>query len=163
LGAAKLLELARRTPVKSYALSLAENGISSTGDVGFICLVRLSDFFGFIADASGLLRRQLFESHVRDYQGRTQVNEDIQKSLLDRGREDFWWLNNGITVVATRATQSGKTLTIEDPQIVNGLQTSTEIYNYYRAARTDNDARNLLVRVIVPTQAESPRPHHKGH
>jgi len=83
------------------------------------------------------------------------VNEDIQRTLLSPGREDFWWLNNGITIVASKATQSGKTLTLEDPQIVNGLQTSTEVFNYYRNSKNDANGRNLLVRVIVPTQSES--------
>jgi len=155
IGASELLALARRAPVSSYSLTLAETPISSTGDVGFICLVRLGDFNSFITDDEGKLRRHLFESNVRDYQGGTQVNEEIQVSLQDRDREDFWWLNNGVTVVATKATQSGKTLTIEDPQIVNGLQTSTEIYNYFTKARTDGDTRNLLVRVIVPAKPES--------
>lgn len=155
LGAADLLALARRAPLTSYQLTLAESPISSTGDVGFICLVRLRDFNMFITDDSGHLRRHLFESNVRDYQGGTQVNEEIQNSLQDRGREEFWWLNNGITIVASKATQSGKTLTIEDPQIVNGLQTSTEIYQYFQKIRTDGDDRNLLVRVIVPAKPES--------
>jgi hypothetical protein len=155
LGAAELLTLARRAPLTSHQLTLAESPISSTGDVGFICLVRLRDFNAFITDDAGHLRRHLFESNVRDYQGGTQVNEEIQSSLQDRGREDFWWLNNGITIVASKATQSGKMLTIEDPQIVNGLQTSTEIYNYFQKLRTDGDERNLLVRIIVPAKAES--------
>ncbi len=154
LGAAMLLQLARRAPIRSYTLSLAENPISSSGDIGFISLVRLRDYFGFIADGDQI-RRHLFEANVRDYQGRTQVNEDIQRTLLSPGREDFWWLNNGITIVASKATQSGKTLTLEDPQIVNGLQTSTEVFNYYRNSKNEADGRNLLVRVIVPTQSES--------
>jgi CO/xanthine dehydrogenase FAD-binding subunit len=46
-------------------------------------------------------------------------------------------------------------LTIEDPQIVNGLQTSTEIWNHFRSNNTAEEKRNLLVRVIVPPAAES--------
>lgn len=70
-------------------------------------------------------------------------------------REDFWWLNNGITIVASQATQGGKALNLEDPQVVNGLQTSTEIFNYFRCSNTEGDERNLLVRVIVPREADS--------
>lgn len=155
LGASELLALARRAPQTTYSLPLAENPISSAGQVGFVCLVRLRDFFAFISDSSGLLRRAIFEANVRDYQGRTEVNDDIQLSLQDPHQEDFWWLNNGITVLATKASQSGKTLTIEDPQIVNGLQTSTEIFNYCKKFNTEQDDRKILVRVIVPSEAES--------
>lgn len=155
LGASHLLDLARRQAPASHELALAEIPISSAGAVGYICLVRLRDFDNFIRDEDGLLRRNLFEANVRDYQGSTAVNEEIAQSLRTKGGEDFWWLNNGVTVVAAKATQSGKALTLEDPQIVNGLQTSTEIFRYFSEANSEGDERNLLVRVIVPTKAES--------
>lgn len=69
--------------------------------------------------------------------------------------EDFWWLNNGVTILGTKASLSAKTLTIEDPQIVNGLQTSTEIFNYYSKFNVVDDDRKVLVRVIVPSEAAS--------
>lgn len=155
LGASELLTLARRSPQTTYTLPLAENPISSAGQVGFVCLVRLRDYFSFISDGTGGLRRNIFEANVRDYQGRTVVNDDIQHSLQEPHQEDFWWLNNGITVLASKASQSGKTLTIEDPQIVNGLQSSTEVFNYCKRFNTDNDDRKILVRVVVPSEAES--------
>lgn len=155
LGASELLTLARRSPQTTYVLPLAENPISSAGQVGFVCLVHLREYFTFISDGSGGLRRNIFEANVRDYQGRTEVNDDIQHSLQKPHEEDFWWLNNGITVLATKASQSGKALTIEDPQVVNGLQTSTEIFNYCKKFNTENDDRKILVRIIVPSEAES--------
>lgn len=155
LGAKELNELARRSPRSSYTLTLSENPISSAGEVGFICLVKLKEYFKFITDDQKRLMRGLFEANVRDYQGATEVNQDIQATLRQIAREEFWWLNNGITVLASRATLSGKTLTIEDPQIVNGLQTSTQIFNHFRDDNTENEDRNLLVRVIVPPGQES--------
>lgn len=155
IGAADLLALARREPKTSFTLTLAENPISSAGEVGYISLVRLRDFDTFISDENKKLRRNLFESNVRDYQGATEVNEEIQKSLSAKGKEDFWWLNNGVTILAGKATQSGKMLTLEDPQIVNGLQTSTEVHNYFSANPSSSDERNLLVRVIVPSDPAS--------
>lgn len=150
LGAAELYALASRQPITTYQLTLAENPISAAGDVGYVCLVKLRDYFGFIRDGTGGLHKILFEANVRDYQGSTQVNEGIQTSLQARDKEDFWWLNNGVTIVSTKATLAGKILTLEDPQIVNGLQTSTEVYTYYSNANTQGDERSVLVRVIVP-------------
>ena len=155
LGAAELLALARRSPQVTYPLALAENPISSEGQVGFVCLVRLRDFYKFIIDEEGSLRRQIFEANVRDYQGRTEVNDEIQKSLQETTAEDFWWLNNGVSIIASKASLGGKTLTIEDPQIVNGLQTSTEVYNYFKKSNTEKEDRKLLVRVVVPAEEES--------
>lgn len=155
LGASELLQLARRAPRASYSLKLAENPISSSGEVGFLCLVSLRDFFAFITDENGRLVRSIFESNVRDYQGTTEVNEGIKSTLRDNVADEFWWLNNGISIIATKATLSGKTLTVEDPQIVNGLQTSTEIFNHFTQHNTQTEKRNLLVRVIVPPAAES--------
>jgi hypothetical protein len=155
LGAGALLELARRAPRATYSLKLAENPISSSGAVAFVCLVRLREFFTFITDEKGELLRSVFESNVRDYQGKTQVNDEIQTTLRDNADDEFWWLNNGITIVSSQATLSGKTLTVEDPQIVNGLQTSTEIFTHFKEHNTENEKRNLLVRVIVPPATET--------
>ncbi len=155
LGASQLLELARRAPRATFSLKLAENPISSSGAVAFVCLVSLKDYFAFITDGKGSLTRSIFESNVRDYQGATEVNDQIQSTLREHCTDEFWWLNNGITIVAANATLSGKTLTIEDPQIVNGLQTSTVIFNHFKTNNTDSETRNLLVRVIVPPVPES--------
>ncbi|MCC6367514.1 MAG: AIPR family protein [Bryobacterales bacterium] len=155
LGASELLALARRAPRATFSLRLAENPICSSGAVAFVCLVSLKEYHAFITDEKGNLTRSIFESNVRDYQGTTEVNDQIQTTLREGSADEFWWLNNGITVVAANATLSGKTLTIEDPQIVNGLQTSTVIFNYFKASNTEHEARNLLVRVIVPPAPES--------
>jgi hypothetical protein len=152
LGASNLLDLARRLPSTSHDMGITE---SLSAKDGYIALVRLPELFRFVCDESNQLRKSLFDANVRDYQGDIQVNEEIQKSLRERGKEDFWWLNNGITVVATKAVQSGKVLTIEDPQIVNGQQTSTEIFNYFQAANTNDEDRCVMVRIIVATEPAS--------
>ena len=155
LGATELLGLARQRPHETHQLKLAESPISSGSQVGFVCLVKLRDFFEFITDDQGSIQRHLFEANVRDYQGRNQVNDEIRTSLGTRRSEDFWWLNNGVSIVADQASQAGKTLTIKDPQIVNGLQTSSEIYDYYKGISADDDDRNILIRVMVPVEPGS--------
>lgn len=155
LGASELLSLARTSVKTIFTLALAENPVSSAGEVGFVGLVYLGDYFRFITDEKKQLRRQIFEANVRDYQGSTEVNEAIQQTLKSKASEDFWWLNNGVTIVASRASLSAKALTIEDPQIVNGLQSSSEIFNYFTTANTEGEQRKMLVRVIVPSDAAS--------
>jgi hypothetical protein len=154
LTATDLLALARETPRLRYQLEVTDASINTKG--GVVALVKLREFAKFIRDERGDLRCSLFEANVRDYQGATQVNDEIRRTLAERWPEDFWWLNNGITIVAGRKPmQTGKTLTIEDPQIVNGLQTSREIFQYFKTANTDEEDREILVRVISPETPES--------
>ncbi len=150
LGARELVSRAQRLPRRSYSLQVAENPISSGQGVGFVCLVNLRQFFEFIADQQGDLQVQLFEANVRDYQGSTGVNDDIRNALSQSTGEDFWWLNNGVSILASHASYGGKALTIQDPEIVNGLQTSREIYDFLKQNDASAEDRTVLVRVIVP-------------
>ncbi|WKV50787.1 AIPR family protein [Dickeya fangzhongdai] len=154
--ATNLVEIYRKRDSTVFNLKLQENPLSSQGKV-FISLVKLHDYFNFITDGSGQIIKYIFESNVRDYQGKTSVNQEIKTTLEDENsKEDFWWLNNGVTILATDVlAPGGKELIIHDPEIVNGLQTSNEIYLYFQNKKKDNVSlndtnRSLLVRVIVP-------------
>lgn len=151
--AGDLYELAQKRPSTAVQLTLAEKMDSKSG--GIIGLVKLSDYVGFISDDKKRLRRSMFEANVRDYQGKVEVNKEIQECLTSHWQEEFWWLNNGITIVAGKVSPTGKTLTLEDPQIVNGLQTSREIHRYFELANTSGEDREVLVRIISPQGAES--------
>lgn len=153
-GSLDLVTLARESPSSIFSLTVAETPIS-TGAAGFLCLVRLRDYYSFITDSNDHLRRQMLDANVRDYEGSNEVNRGIRTTLENPGSDDFWWLNNGITLIASKASLAGKTLTIEDPQVVNGLQTSFEIFNFFSTHTEVNDERNLLIRVVVPSSAES--------
>lgn len=152
--ASALLQNARRKPCSTSSLRLAENPIS-TGQEGFVCLVAIKDYLEFITDDSEHIRSHLFEGNVRDYQGKTEVNMAIHTTLEGAGPEDFWWLNNGVSIICSNASLSGKTLTIEDAEIVNGLQTSREIFNTLQGKDVSKEPRNVLVRVLKPQNQES--------
>lgn len=118
------------------------------------CWSKLSDYFEFISD-NGKLRRYLFDSNVRDFMGFNRVNEDIRNTLLKNNSPDFWWLNNGVTILATAANIVGKSIQIEDIQIVNGLQTSESIFRYFDNGGKDPNNRSVLVKVIVSNNDEN--------
>lgn len=48
---------------------------------------------------------------------------------------------------------TSRSLIITEPEIVNGLQTSNEIYNFFSEypKKLDSDSRHVLVRIIVPS------------
>lgn len=153
VGASNLVELNRKVKSTSRMMELAESPIATVSG-SYLCLVNLKKYHEFISDNDSL-SRSIFESNVRDHNGDVVVNVAIQETLTT-GKEDFWFLNNGVTVITSKAVLSGKTLTIENPQVVNGLQTSHEIYNYFSNLEgTSQEDRNLLVRVICEGDAES--------
>ena len=157
-GANELMQLLNTHTDDCFYLKHTETIISPANQV-YVLLVRLSDYYQFITNDKGELKRHIFESNVRDYQGHVTVNKEIQNTLESNDKnEDFWWLNNGVTILATTALPiPPKQLKIHSPEIVNGLQTSSEIYNYFNANPKciDNDSRCILVRVIVPESDES--------
>lgn len=152
-GAGELLDLARKRRTHSLRLRFIEGNISrASADYVMLCL--LEDYFLFVTDEQGQLRRYLFESNVRDYLGEFAINRDIAETLRSNERReqmDFWWLNNGVTLLASAATIAGKELTMENVQIVNGLQTTETIYRHFRREDVESDDRAILVKVLVTT------------
>ena len=148
LDAATVADMARDRPPSNRELALAENPISTDMAGGYLGVVSLDEYQRFITDPSGKLDASLFEANVRDYEGEGGVNRSIQTTLEHPDQAvDFWWLNNGVTIVADKVQPSGKLLKLESPQVVNGLQTSHEIFKRDGTAR-NQDARGVLVKVI---------------
>lgn len=147
IGSTELVEMHRR--IKNYSLELSFIEALSRGE-RYVLLAKLSDYYKFISD-QGKLRRYLFESNVRDFMGMNSVNEDIKNTLASDTPTDFWWLNNGVTMLATSASVVGKSIQIQDIQIVNGLQTTESIYRHFESGGKDLEDRSVLVKVIVST------------
>lgn len=130
----------------------------SPNQKNYVALVDLKSYFNFIVDDEGNVRKSFFDSNVRDYQGKNNVNSSIAETLHRTDNNDFWWLNNGVTVLASEATLvNNRELQIVNPEIVNGLQTSMEIYNYFSENREalESEKRSVLLRIIVPDNEES--------
>ena len=149
VGAMELVSLYRRTKTFSLSLPFVEY-LSRSGD-GYIVVTRLVDYSAFVTDENGHLRRYLFDSNIRDYLGDNAVNEDINASLCDPRGPEFWWLNNGVTILATGATVLGKVIQLQDVQIVNGLQTTESVFNHFSTGSRESADKGLLVKVVVST------------
>lgn len=155
LGPTELLELHRE--VKSFALDLPVQKCLTAGQEGYVVLAKLKDYSAFVQDERGQLRRYLFDSNVRAYLGANLVNADISETLDTTSAPNFWWLNNGVTILVTSASLVGDILKLRDIQIVNGLQTTEAIHRHYTTSPSlSNDQRTLLVKVII-SQDESVR------
>ena len=147
LGATELIELYRET--KQFALELPfQDHLAGTGE-GYIIVAKLGDYYRFVCDDKGDLRRYLFDSNVRDYLGENKVNEDIAASLENEIVPDFWWLNNGITILTTKAVINGKNMQMQDIQVVNGLQTTETIYRHFNSGSRKSADGTLSIKIIV--------------
>ena len=147
LGADELWTSASAAPNYTLQLTYRENATSGSSHVA---LVSLRDYVAFLSDEDGNLIRHIFDWNVRDYQGNIEVNKEIKASLEDTEAPDLWWLNNGVTVICSKASIQGKTYTLDDVQIVNGLQTSYTTYQALSAVGKDDSVfdRTLLVRIL---------------
>lgn len=158
VGADDLFEKYNSISETVINLPLVEVPIALGRNKNYVALVSLKEYYKFITSPDGSLQTRFFEANVRDYQGKNNVNSSIRNTLENDSSEDFWWLNNGITILTSEATMvNNRELQLTNPEIVNGLQTSNEIYLYLSRNKDllEQEKRNLLVRIIVPDSEES--------
>jgi hypothetical protein len=143
-------ELYNRSSVqKRLVKNLSVIGTPLSGTNSFAAFTTLADYINFISDDDGSILSRIFDANVRDYQGEVDVNKEIRASLQSpTAGVDFWWLNNGVTIVADDAQFTSNKLVVQNPLVVNGLQTSHELHKF-RAGLAADDKRMVLVRVIV--------------
>jgi len=104
-----------------------------------------SEFIKILENSSGEIRKALFDDNVRDYQGENAVNSEILRTII-KEPEKFILLNNGVTIVCDDFKTSTKKITIKNPQIVNGCQTSHVVFTAYKKKA---DLSNLPINIKV--------------
>lgn len=155
VGDAEVVTRLRETTDFSAELVLAKPAVRvGTALVG---VVTIANYLKFIRDhASGAMRDELFAVNVRDYAGsNVRVNSAIAATLALDSDTEFWWLNNGITVLADDAKDPIEHhWQITNPLIVNGLQTSNVIHEQASAGKITAKRlqQHVLVRVISETE-----------
>lgn len=90
----------------------------------------------------------LFNLNIRRYIRSKNVDDGIKKTLSKR-RDEFWFLNNGLTIACRDYAVDGNRLKLTDFSIVNGAQTTTLI-----ATHKEQDAAPFS----VPTKVVMPAP-----
>lgn len=115
---------------------------------GYIATIRLKDYFDFVTKDKKV-RESILESNIRHYQGNVTVNKGMIETLDKDKNIEFWWLNNGITILASEIVPlPNNKLRIKDPQVVNGLQTTFCITEYLQSNYDLEDKRTVLVKII---------------
>lgn len=148
ISAEKLIAQARIRKRNEKSLKYSD---SMQTEEGWITLVKLPEFYKFLQDEQGNFHEQILEENVRGFLKKTSVNEGIKQTLSDSKSAEFWLLNNGVTILTEGISPASKaTLKLADPQIVNGLQSSRHVYDYFKNIGGGNadDVRRIVVRVI---------------
>lgn len=146
LGSAELLEKYRKRKIMSSEIKCID---IINCENSYLMLCNLKDYFNFVIDDEKKLRRYFLDSNVRAYMGDNRVNSEIMKTLVNKDSVEFWFLNNGITILSNKVAIIGKRAIVENVQIVNGLQTTETIYNYFSKLTEEKDeSRNILIKII---------------
>lgn len=116
-------------------------------DNSLVALLSATELIKILLKDDRSLRQTLFTDNVRDYQGETGINSEIMTTIRNTP-SNFALLNNGITIVCSSITSSSRKITISNPQIVNGCQTCTVLFDAYSDG-VDLSNVSILAKVIA--------------
>jgi len=126
---------------------------------GYITTSYISDFLDFVKVKGGSgLNESLFLKNVRATTPNNLVNRSIRKTFMEGPQEfggDFWWLSNGITIIASSVDTSNPNLIeLGKPQIVNGQQTSRQLFRAsqlsdFKTNNPDYSSWSVMIKIIV--------------
>lgn len=158
LSTLSALELGSKKSDKTLSLKLfEENNFERTDGVvrGLIGTVKAQELISFLTDPirAGCIDESLFEENIRLYLGeKNEINSKIYSSALSQNSSEFWYLNNGITIVCDSYkylnNQSSAPVTVKNPQIVNGGQTSFSLFEAYNKDFKRLEKVKVLVKII---------------
>lgn len=126
-------------------------------NTAYVMTTPIKDYYSFIVKNDNI-RENIFENNVRHFQGNVAVNKAIMETLKKENDLEFWWLNNGITMLASEIIPlPDNKLRIKNCQIVNGLQTTFCIYEYFKenSEKLINENRSVMIKLIQTTDIKS--------
>lgn len=159
-----IVAMLQRTRAVSETLRLVGKATIEDMNYSRVCIGRLP-----VAEVANLMRSHgdgLLERNIRRYLGLhgNRINEAIRTTLLSPSSSDFYFFNNGLTLVCSdfeyNALQGGDyQVRVKDLQIVNGGQTSVTILKVSdelnRSGRSLPPDASVLVRLYkLPSDNE---------
>ncbi len=95
----------------------------------------------------------VFNENIRIYMPKSKINKGIKETALSDKNYEFWYLNNGITIVCEECvytpTLRSPTAKLKNLQIVNGGQTTNSIFYAYQENKDKLESVCVLVRICV--------------
>ncbi|MCK0158856.1 AIPR family protein [Cellulophaga sp. F20128] len=116
--------------------------IGSVAATDLIDLIKLND---------KEINEEAFNENVRVYKPKHRVNKAIIESASDENNFQFFYLNNGITILCENVDYAPNTRSplaeLKNFQIINGGQTSHSLFEVYKASPDKLNSIELLVRI----------------
>lgn len=124
---------------------------------GVVANVDAESYIKMISTEDGEnIKRHLFDENIRGFLGIDGgYNQQIFNSSISNENHLFWYLNNGITIIAKDFSYQkirGAKLHIEDFQIVNGAQTSFSLFEAYKKHPEKISDVVLLIKVFASSR-----------
>ncbi len=132
-------------------LSSAENV-----ELSLLATVKFSELKKLILTSDKNLKEKLFIENVRNYIGSTPVNLDIKKTLdAVAERNYFPFLNNGLAIICDKIERhpvKEKEFTLTFPRIINGCQTTNELFKKFKESADESSIDNIeIVAKVIST------------
>ena len=132
-------------------LSSAENV-----ELSLLATLKFSELKKLILTSDKNLKEKLFIENVRNYIGPTPVNLDIKKTLdAVSERTYFPFLNNGLAIICDKIERhpvKEKEFTLTFPRIINGCQTTNELFKKYKESAEENSIDDIeIVAKVIST------------
>lgn len=129
---------------------------AETVELSLLAILKFSELKKLILTSDKNLKEHLFIENVRNYIGPTPVNLDIKKTLdIVSERNYFPLLNNGLTIICNKIERhpvKDKEFTLTFPRIINGCQTTNELYKKYRESTDENSIDDIeIVAKVIST------------
>jgi len=126
----------------------------SDGNIkGIVATVAADNLIKLVTDPDNKdqINEDVFNDNVRVYKKNNRINESIVETALSEENYQFWYLNNGITIVCEDCTYMPNTrsphVTLSNFQIVNGGQTTHALFEAYHKDLERFENVLLLVRI----------------
>ncbi|MDO8985563.1 AIPR family protein [Cypionkella sp.] len=132
----------------------------SDGDIrGVIANIDAGSFVRLIChDDLQTIKRHIFYDNIRGFLGIDGgYNKQIEASALADDSHLFWYLNNGITIIAKDFSHQpirGSKIHLTDFQIVNGAQTSYSLFEAYKVDPVKVSSLVLLVKIFASSRTD---------
>ena len=138
------------TPEITFEKSISLSSVDEV-ELSLLTIIKFSELKKLILTPEDNLKEKLFVENVRSYIGSTNVNKDIRETLsTDSQRQYFPFLNNGLVIICDRIERhpvKEKSFTLTFPRIINGCQTTNELFRRYKESK-DIDSVEIVAKII---------------
>lgn len=125
-------------------------------ELSLLATIKFSELKKLILTTDKNLKEKLFVENVRNYIGSTPVNVDIKKTLDSASERSYFpFLNNGLAIICDKIERhpvKEREFILTFPRIINGCQTTNELFKKYKESSDENSIDNIeVVAKIVST------------